>query len=70
MLPGTNFCKKTLGLDSDVSWVVAWMILADQAALIEATRVLNATALAIVLCRAETFLVRRGRVLEECYGYA
>ena len=53
-----------------LSWVVVWMLRADIAAIFEASGVLNAFALAIVLRGAEALLVRIGRVRPEHHGQA
>ncbi len=47
------------------SWIVVWMICANLAALGETARVLNAAALAVIFCLAETLLVPVHRVREE-----
>ena len=47
------------------SWIAVWMINANLATLIKTTGILNAAALAIVLCCAETLLVGVKRPLEE-----
>ena len=53
-----------------LSWfvIVVWMLRADLAAFVEASGVLNAIALAIVLRGPEALLVRVDRVREEHHG--
>src|SRR6516225_8844751 len=52
------------------SWIVVWMTRANLAALGESAGVLNAAALAGVLCGAKPLLVCVIRVLEERNGQA
>jgi hypothetical protein len=47
------------------SWIAVWMINANLATLVKTTRVLDAAAFAIVLCRLETLLVGVERPREE-----